>query len=93
MLPMRRSEFERALAGQQFAFSLLVHSDYTTAALVDFQTASSVLQVTQWTLTSTLLCQAPDSCVGSLGCYRQCCDTAILPTVVGCTMQGSLTRV
>jgi hypothetical protein len=36
--------FEAALAGRRFSFSLLVHSD-ATSAMVDFLPSSSVLQV------------------------------------------------
>ncbi|KAK9901712.1 hypothetical protein WJX75_009812 [Coccomyxa subellipsoidea] len=40
----RREEFERVLGRRQFAFSLLVHSD-ESSAMVDFLATSSVLQV------------------------------------------------
>ena len=39
-----REEFERVLAGQRFAFCLLVHTD-VGSPMIDFLDASSVLQV------------------------------------------------
>ena len=39
-----REDFERVLAGQTFAFCLLVHTD-VGSPMIDFLDASSVLQV------------------------------------------------
>ena len=39
-----REDFERVLAGQRFAFCLLVHTD-VGSPMIDFLDASSVLQV------------------------------------------------
>jgi hypothetical protein len=44
IFPVGREEFERVLGRRQFAFSLLVHSD-ESSAMVDFLATSSVLQV------------------------------------------------
>ena len=61
-----REDFERVLAGQRFAFSLLVHTD-VGSPMIDFLDASSVLQV-----------YSLNSCSAAWGCTRvQTCFTCL----------------